>query len=201
MSRPAPAATAAHPAASAGPNPGPVRTAAPAAPPAAAATVRPDVAATAAPGLASLNDRLRAMIATKPTAHMERVDLGKPSTADDVLSAYEAKLAPPLAVLAKTFGLIYTERTQRHADSIDYVYERMRDVFGHEVCRAFRIIEHPLRPVEQAAVPIGPGVVSFPAPLRDVPPVVETATVSCAAAGFIPVRPGSITTPVPRHKP
>jgi hypothetical protein len=131
---------------------------------------------------------------------MERVPLGNYSTST-VLDAYEAALAPPIAILAKTFGLIYTTRTIRHADSVAYVYERTRDLLGHEVCKAYRITEHPQRPVDVAPNVSKPGAVSFPAPLRDVKPEIETINVSCNAPDMVKVEPGSITTPVPRHAP
>jgi hypothetical protein len=185
---PAPARAAV--AATAAPVAAPVRTA----PLAAAATASP-----AAPGLASLNDRLRAALPTKPTAGMQRVDLGSGYSANRVLDAYEAALAPSLAILAKTFGIIYTTRTITHADSVAYVYERTHLLLGGDVCRAYRITEHPLRPVDAAPDETKPGAVSFPAPLRDQKPEIETVELPCDAPGMIKVAPGSLTTPVPRR--
>jgi hypothetical protein len=159
-------------------------------------------ASPAAPGLGSLNDRLRAAIPTKPTAGMQHVDLGNGYSANRVLDAYEAALAPPLEILAKTFGLIYTTRTIGRADSVEYVYERTHSVLlGHDICRAYRIVEHPLRPVDKAPDVSKPGAVSFPGPLRDVKPEMETVDVSCDDKSMIKVEPGSLKTPVPRRQP
>jgi hypothetical protein len=164
-------------------------------------TVTPSAAPPAKP-LSSLNDRLRALLPTKPTAGMREVPLGGSYSTDRVLDAYERLLAPPLEIMAKTFGLIYTTRTATHADSVAYVYERDHNVLtGHDFCRAYRITEHPLRPVESAVDPTKPGAVTFPGPLRDVKPEIDKVEVPCEAPGMIPRVPGSITTPVPRLRP
>jgi hypothetical protein len=156
----------------------------------------------AAAGLGSLNDRLRAALPTKPTAGMQRVDLGSGYTTSRVLDAYEQSLAPPAEILAKTFGLLYATRTLAHADSVAYVYERTHVVvLGHEICKAYRITEHPLR---AAAAPVDvskPGAVTLPGPLRDDKPVLETIDVACDASGMIDVPPGSLKAPVPRSRP
>jgi hypothetical protein len=162
----------------------------------------PAPAPTPAPGLASLNDRLRAALPTKPTAGMQRVDLGAGYSTQRVLDAYEASLAPPLEILAKTFGLIYTTRTTFRADSVAYVYERTHDVvLGHDVCHAYRITEHPLRQVVAAPDVSKPGGVSFPGPPSDDKPDIERVDVACDAKGMIKVEPGSLKSPVPRHPP
>jgi hypothetical protein len=206
---PAPAAAAAAP----GPataRPAPPRVALPATPiPApvhiavALAKPSPSPAPTAAPpaaGLGNLNDRLRAALPTKPTAGMQKVDLGSGYTTNRVLDAYEAALAPPLEVLAKTFGLIYTTRTITRADSVEYVYERVHGLLGKDVCRAYKITEHPLRPVDSPPDVSKPGAITLPGALRDVKPDIETLLVPCDAPGMIKVEPGSITTPVPRRR-
>jgi hypothetical protein len=181
--------------------------AAPAAPPAAAAgdaqsaATAPAGEATRAPGLGSLNDRLRAALPTKPTAGMQHVDLGSGYTAGRVMDAYEQSLAPPLEILAKTFGLIYTTRTLLHAGSVAYVFERTH-ILGHEVCRAYQITEHPQRtPTLQAdhaivAIPQFPG-----AKQPDLKPEKDIIIVPCDSSSIIPVPLGSITTPVPRVRP
>jgi hypothetical protein len=152
--------------------------------------------------MGNLNDKLRAALPTKPTAGMQRVDLGSGYSAGRVLDAYEAALAPPLEILAKTFGLIYATRTVARADSVEYVYERTHSILlGHDICRAWRITEHPLRPVDKAPDVSKPGGVSFPAPLRDVKPETETVEVPCDDKAMIKVEPGSLKTPVPRHAP
>jgi hypothetical protein len=156
----------------------------------------------AAPGVPNINDRLRAALPTKPTAGMQHVDLGSGYSANRVLDAYEAALAPPLAILAKTFGLIYTTRTVARADSIAYVFERTHSVLlGHDVCRAYKITEHPLRAVDKAPDEAKPGALALPGPLRDDKPEIDTVEVPCDGPGMIRVEPGSITTPVPRHRP
>jgi hypothetical protein len=175
--------------------PAPVRTAAPLAVATASATAAP----TAGPGNSNLNDRLRAALPTKPTAGMQRVDLGNGYSANRVLDAYEAALAPPLAILAKTFGLIYTTRTVTRADSVEYIYERTRGLLGNEYCKAFKITEHPLRPVEGAPNFTAPGAAVFPGPGRDVKPLIETLDVPCDDKAMIKVEPGSLKSPVPRR--
>jgi hypothetical protein len=158
----------------------------------------PPSAGSAGPGLGSLNDRLRAALPTAPVATMKRYDLGE-NPAGNALDAYEQSLAPPLAILLKTFGLIYTKRTATQADSIAYVYERTR-VLGVDVCRAYTIVEHPLRSVPPNPDHIGPiAAPTLPGPLRDVKPEITTDVVPCSAKGMIPVTPGSLTSPAPRH--
>lgn len=161
----------------------------------------PSPAASPAAGLGGLNARLRAALPTKPTAGMQRVDLGRDYGTERVLDAYEAALAPPPDVLAKTFGLIYVTRTQAHADSVAYVYERTQlVVLGHAVCRAFRITEHPLRTADERVDVSKPGALTLPGPLRDEKPVLETIDVACDTPGMIVVEPGSLTAPVPRRR-
>jgi hypothetical protein len=158
-------------------------------------------AAPSSAALASLNDRLRAALPTKPTAGMQHVDLNGGYSPGSVLDAYERALAPPLEILAKTFGLIYVTRTQTRADSVAYVYERVHGLLGKDVCRAYKITEHPLRDVEKPPDYSKPGAVSFPAPLRDVKPDIETVEVPCDDKGIIKVEPGSLKSPVPRRLP
>jgi hypothetical protein len=126
---------------------------------------------------------------------------------ESILDAYERALAPPLEILLKTFGLIYTKRTATQADSIAYVYERTK-VLGVEVCRAYTIVEHPLRTAGPNADHLGPAgvplaghssAIADPGPLRDLKPEVSTELVPCNAKGMIPVAPGSMTSPAPRH--
>jgi hypothetical protein len=205
--RPAAAPAAAISAAPASPAPARVAIAAtplPAPVHVAVALVPPTAAPSAAPSggaLARLNERLRAALPTTPTATMAPVNLNGGYSSDGVLSAYEATLAPPLEVLAKTFGLIYTTRTISRADSVTYVYERTHNVIlGHDICRAFKITEHPLREAYHPTAPVGPGVVEFPGPLRDVKPELENVDVPCDAKGLIDVVPGSLKSPVPRRQ-
>jgi hypothetical protein len=135
---------------------------------------------------------------------MERVDLGKTYSTDSVLDAYEKSLAPPLAILAKTFGLIYTTRTAVQADSVEYVYERTHSVLlGHDICKAYRITEHPLQTAKRAPDFSKPGAVVFPQgpDPREGKPEVDYVDVACDSKEMIRVEPGSITTPVPRRRP
>ncbi len=178
----------------------------PAAAPAAPAAPHAAASAPAGPDLTSLNARMRAALPTAPVDATKHYDLGGYHT-DRVLDAYEASLAPPLEVLLKTFGLIYTKRTAAQADSIAYVYERTR-VLGVEVCRAYTIVEHPLRVAGPNADHIGPAgqamsgrpsAVDFPGPLPDLKPEISTEVVPCNAKGMIPVVPGSMTSPAPRR--
>jgi len=118
------------------------------------------------------------------------------------VDAYEKALAPPAEVLAATFGLIRVQRTLIHADSVAYVFERKRDLLGREVCRAFRVTDHPLPP-PPTPVP-GIRIGSFPQPYipdrpRDLKPVVEYVDVSCNDPRMEKIEPGSLRTPVPRH--
>jgi hypothetical protein len=190
-----------------------VAVAAPAAagPPAPAQRIAPapTAPASAAPvssSLASLNARMKALLPTGAAGGMAAIDMGTYHT-DRVLDAYEASLAPPLEVLLKTFGLIYTKRTATQADSIAYVYERTR-ILGVDVCRAYTIVEHPLREVAPNADHLGPAgqamsgrpaALAFPGPLGDVKPQISTETVPCNAKGMIPVVPGSMHSPAPRR--
>ncbi len=162
--------------------------------------------ASAGPGPASLNDKLRAALPTGPVATIKHYDLGGYSS-DRMLDAYEASLAPPLEILLKTFGLIYTRRSTSQADSIAYVYERTK-ILGVEVCRAYTIVEHPLRAPGPNADHIGPSGVAMsgrpaadaiPGPLPDLKPEVTTEIVPCNAKGMIKVAPGSMTSPAPRR--
>jgi hypothetical protein len=146
-----------------------------------------------------LNDRLRAMLPKGPVApgHYTPPALD-PSAAT---AAYEKALAPPAEVLAETFGLIRVTRTAFRADSVAYVFERRKDIFGREVCRAFRVTDHP-KPPPPTPVPNLVGGFSRPyIPDRspDLKPVVEYVNVSCNDRGMEHIVPGTLTTPVPRH--
>jgi hypothetical protein len=213
------AATAAGTAATSAP--GPVRAAeAPRAAPAASGMAEPQRAeprAEASPaavayrptapgaGSSSLNDKLKAALPGGPGGGLKRYDLGRYQT-DRVLDAYEAALAPPLEVLARTFGLIYTARTAFRADAVQYVYERTR-VLGVEVCKAYTIVEHPLRAPATKADHVGLGAPAAgdqtglmrTGPLGDLKPEISTQIVPCDAKGMIPVQPGSLKSPAPRH--
>jgi len=126
---------------------------------------------------------------------MKRIEV---DVAQRVLNAYEKALAPPAEILARTFGLLWTTRTLLHADSIAYVYERTRDILGREVCKAYRITEHPLQP---APARFDPSKAQFPGPLPNTTPLIETVELRCNDPGMQPVVPGSLKSPVPRHRP
>ncbi len=162
----------------------------------------PPSPAPAASSIGSLNDRLRAALPTKPTAGMQRVPLGEGYSGDRVREAYEKSLWPPLEILAKTFGLIYTTRTASHADSVAYVFERTHSLLGGaDICHAYRITEHPLRGVDNAPDVSKPGAVSFPGALPGEKPEFDTVAVPCDSPEMVKVTPGSLTTPVPRRRP
>jgi hypothetical protein len=117
------------------------------------------------------------------------------------VEAYEAALAPPAEVLAKTFGLIRVSRTLVHADSVGYVFERKRDLLGREVCRAFWVTDHPPPPPPTPQPSLAGG---FPRPYLpdrnpDLKPIVEYVDVSCNDHRMENIVPGSLKTPVPRH--
>ncbi len=167
-------------------------------PAAPAANAAPQPVKTDPPGLAALNARLKATLITGSAASTKQYDLGGYQT-NRVLDAYEASLAPPLEILLKTFGLIYTKRTTGQADSIAYVYERTR-VLGVEVCTAYVITEHPLRTAGPNDDHLGPlPHPTLPGPLPDLKPEITREPVPCNAKGMIPVVPGSLTSPVPRR--
>ncbi|HTD32018.1 MAG TPA: hypothetical protein VK665_00045, partial [Candidatus Elarobacter sp.] len=114
---------------------------------------------------------------------------------------YEKSVAPPAEVLAATFGIIRVSRTVMHADSVAYVFERKKDIFGREVCRAFWITDPPQPP---PPTPLPHIIGGFPRPYipdrpPDLKPVVEYVDVSCTDKRIQPVVPGSLRTPVPRH--
>jgi hypothetical protein len=117
------------------------------------------------------------------------------------VEAYEKALAPPAYVLAATFGLIRVSRTVVHADSVAYVFERKKDLLGREVCRAFRITDHPLPPRPTPAPSLSGGFARpvIPDRLPDLKPEVEFVDVSCNDPRMERIAPGSLTTPVPRH--
>ena len=118
-----------------------------------------------------------------------------------VLDAYEAALAPPAEVLAQTFGLLHITRTLIHADSLAYVFERKRDFLGREVCRAWRITEHPLAPPPTPLPSLAGGRAPdhYPRQHPDLKPEIEYVDVSCNDPRMEHVPPGSLKTPVPRH--
>ena len=150
------------------------------------------------PTLVALNDRLKAALPNGPVSTTKQYGMGAYQS-DRVLDAYEAALAPPLEILLKTFGLIYTKRTAGQADSIAYVYERTR-ILGVDVCTAYTIVEHPLRVAVKANEYTGPiDHPTLPGPLGDLKPEISKTTVPCNAKGMIPVVAGSMTSPAPRH--
>jgi hypothetical protein len=114
------------------------------------------------------------------------------------VEAYEAAIAPPAEVLAKTFGLIRVSRTAFVADSVAYVFERRQTPFG-ERCRAFRITDHPKPPAPARFDPNHPERAPIPDRNPDLKPEVQFIDVSCNDRRMEPVVPGSLRTPVPRH--
>ncbi len=148
---------------------------------------------------ASLNDRLRNLLPHGDVDYTpRRVDLGKTDEfAARVQAAYEAGLAPPPDILAKTFGIIWQKRNSLVADSISYVFERTT-IAGIGVCKAYKITEHPYTggPPDLRANPLADES------RRTAPPDIAIVTiVPCSEKNYEPVAPGSLKTPEPRHRP
>jgi hypothetical protein len=150
----------------------------------------------------ALNDRLRSLIPHGPVDFTpKRVSAGANEVTDQVQAAYEAALAPPPEILAKTFGIISHKRTVGEPDSIAYVFEQYK-IGPFTACKAYKIVEHPFAPSSAwTPTPVGAGVkADFPAPSRGTPPDVGIVTiVPCNPSSYTHVEPGSITTPLPRH--
>jgi hypothetical protein len=113
-------------------------------------------------------------------------------------SDWEKRIAVPAEVLASTFGLIRTSQTVVRANSITYVFERKRDVFGREVCRAFRVTEHP-KPTPPPRIDASKPV--FPDRDPDLEPITEYVDVSCNDPAMQHVPPGSLASPHPTAPP
>jgi len=146
-----------------------------------------------------LNDRLRGLLphgSVDYTPH--RADLGKNDDfAARVEAAWEAGLAPPPDILAKTFGVIWAKRSGLVADSISYVFERTT-IAGIGVCKAYKITEHPYTapPPDLRANPLADES------RRTAPPDISIVTiVPCSEKSYEAVDPGSLKTPEPRHRP
>jgi hypothetical protein len=106
----------------------------------------------------------------------------------------------PVDVLAATFGLITVTRTLVRADSTTYVFERRKDIFGREVCRAVRFTPHPLPPPPPHYDTNHPPLFVPDAP--NLKPEVEYVDVSCTAHGIVPIEPGSLlSSPAPAAHP
>ena len=166
-------------------------------PGAAAPGARPGASAAPAGGaIGSLNEKLKSLLPHGDVNSMRSYGNSgiDPRT---VAEAYERLVAVPAEVLAKTFGLIRVRRTVIHADSIAYVFERRRDILGREVCRAFRITDHPDPTPAPRFDPKNPLV--FPDRNPDLKPIVGYVDVSCNDPKMQPVEPGSLKTPAPRH--
>jgi hypothetical protein len=105
----------------------------------------------------------------------------------------------PVDVLAATFGLITVTRTTYRAGSTTYVFERRKDIFGREVCRALRFTPHP----QPSAPPrFDPNRVQFGPDAPNIKPEVEYVDVSCNARGIELVEPGSLLkSPAPAARP
>ncbi len=146
---------------------------------------------------ALLNAKLKALtIGAGSTTKHYGADIG--DLAQRAVEAYEASVAPPAEVLAKTFGLIRVKRTLTVADSVAYVFERRQTPFG-ERCRAYRITDHPQPPPPPRFDPNHPERNPIPDRNPDLKPAVEYIDVSCNDRRMEPVVPGSLRTPVPRH--
>jgi len=145
----------------------------------------------------SLNDRLKGLNGAGPVDYTpKRVKVTDPNDQRDrIVAAYEASLAPPPEILAQAFGLIRMSRTAAHADSISYVFER-GTFLGLPICKAYKITEHPYT---------RPAVDLSRNPLGDTGRQIAKADIEivniypCDESKYVPVKPGSLTTPVPRH--
>lgn len=157
--------------------------------PAAVAIAGPHGPPTGAPGgdkLAGLNARLRAMLPhgdADTMAHYAAPPMDPPDL--DLVERYV-----PAEVLAETFGLIRITRTVFHADSTTYVFERKRDIFGREVCRAVRFTPHPQQTPPPRWDPNHGLVWAGRSP--DLKPEVDYIDVSCSDPRMQPVAPGSL---------
>jgi hypothetical protein len=145
---------------------------------------------TAAPSssLAALNDRLRSLLPHGDASTMGHFTPGFGPPDLDLVRRYV-----PVDVLAATFGLITVTRTTFRADSITYVFERRKDIFGRETCRALRFTPHPLPPAPPRFDPNHPPLFGPDAP--NIKPDVEYVNVSCDARGIEAVEPGSLLKP------
>ncbi len=111
---------------------------------------------------------------------------------------WEKRIAVPAEVLASTFGLIRTSQTVVRANSVTYVFERKRDIFGREVCRAFRVTEHP-KPTPPPR--FDPSKPVFPDRDPDLEPITEYVDVSCNDPAMHHIPPGSLASPGPAAPP
>jgi hypothetical protein len=162
----------------------------------------------AAPG--SLSDRLRHLdIGTSVDYTPKRVALGDAQgVLDAAVSAYEARLAPPPDILARTFGYIYERRSGTHPDSLAYVYNTYT-IGPLRMCKAWKIIEHPYRAVHEVGAVAGSagiggavaGTANSANVRHDDGGQAEIATVQfpCSEASYTAVPRGSLRTPLPRH--
>jgi hypothetical protein len=114
---------------------------------------------------------------------------------NEAASDWERLIAVPESVLAKTFGLIRRTRTVMRSASVTYVFERTFDLFGRQVCRAFRITEHP-----QPTPPprFDPNALVFPGRNPDLKPTADYVLVPCDDPSMRKVVPGSLASPSPQ---
>jgi hypothetical protein len=114
---------------------------------------------------------------------------------NEAAADWERLIAVPESVLAKTFGLIRRTRTVMRAASVTYVFERTFDLFGRQVCRAFRITEHP-----QPTPPprFDPNALVFPGRNPDLKPTADYVLVPCDDPSMRKVVPGSLASPSPQ---
>ncbi len=99
----------------------------------------------------------------------------------------------PAEVLAETFGLIQVTRSVYRADSTTYVFERKRDIFGREVCRALRLTPHPL-PTSPPRFDPNHGIV-WADRNPDLKPDIAYLDVSCNDPRMHAITPGSLPHP------
>jgi hypothetical protein len=135
--------------------------------------------------LAALNDRLRSLLPHGDANTMGHFTPAFTPPDDDLVRRFV-----PADVLAATFGLVTVTRTTYRAGSTTYVFERRKDIFGREVCRALRFTPHPLPSAPPRFDPNHP--LQFGPDAPNIKPEVEYVNVSCEARGMQAVEPGSL---------
>ncbi len=122
--------------------------------------------------------------------------------------AYDQRLAPPLDILRRTFGLIYQRRTAGTPDSIAYVYDSY-SIGPITMCKAWKIVEHPEQAIrEVGAATHSSGIGGAVASNANSPDVrhdnggaaqIDTVQFPCTVKSYTPVARGSLSAPVQRH--
>jgi hypothetical protein len=145
--------------------------------------------------LAALNDRLRSLL-----PHGDAKTVGRYTPGFGAPDLDLVRELVPLDVLASTFGLIQVRRTTIQADSTTYVFERRKDIFGRETCRALRFTPHPLPSAPPRFDPNHP--MQFGPDAPNIKPELAYVNVSCDDRQIRAVEPGSLLkSPAPAARP